>query len=32
MRRALEAWQRDTEDRDTLGTQPAGPDAAGASR
>jgi len=29
MRRALEAWQRDTDDRDTLGAQPAGPDAAG---
>jgi len=29
MRRALEAWQRDTGDRDTLGAQPSGPDTGG---
>jgi len=27
MRRLLEAWQRDTDDRDTMGAQPTGPDA-----
>jgi len=29
MRRLLEAWQRDTDDRDTMGVQPTGPDAGG---